>query len=98
MTSKGSTLRHIVLYEKVLEFPKRYAAPLLVILIFFYFIFTRSYQLESKLGFDHDQEKASEAAWALLIDKRPSLIGIETSTGGLFVGPLLNLTHAAFLY
>gem|GEM_PF-5295419 len=62
------------------------------------FLATRLYNFSNRLGFDHDQEKAAEAAWGIIVERQPSLIGIETSTGGVFAGPLLNWSHAVFMY
>ena len=57
--------------------------------IIFIFLFTRFYDLENRYSFDHDQEAAADAAWKFIVDKKPMLIGQETSVGGLFVGPFL---------
>lgn len=69
----------------------------LVLIVFVTFLFTRTYDLENKFGFDHDQEKAALAAWQLIKEKNFSLLGIETSTGGIFAGPALNWSHSIFL-
>src|SRR3989344_1837311 len=98
MTSKASTKSRTIpsnLFENILKATFPYA---LVFSIFFYFFITRFIGIESKFGFDHDQEKAAFAAWELIKKGKLSLIGIETSQGGLFAGPILNWTHAIFLY
>jgi len=71
-----------------MSFP-RAAFILLVGLISFTFIFTRLYNIENRYLFEHDQEKAAEASWKIINEKKPVLIGQETSVGGLFVGPYL---------
>ena len=53
------------------------------------FLLTRLYNLEGRFGFDYDQEKAAEAAWTIIKEKKLILIGQETSIGGLFVGPFI---------
>lgn len=48
--------------------------------------FTRLYHLEKYAGFDFDQELAANSAKRIL-DGKFTLIGQETSVGGIFVGP-----------
>ncbi len=80
-----------------LKKPSNCFKAILIICIFLFFLISRFYNIDSRFGFDHDQEKAAESAWNLIKDHRLSLIGIEASRGGIFAGPLLNWTHAVFL-
>ncbi len=85
--------------SQILNLPRKTNFSLLLLLaLLALFLTTRLYNFSDRLGFDHDQEKAAEAAWSLIINHKPTLIGIETSTGGIFAGPLLNWSHAIFLY
>lgn len=53
------------------------------------FLITRVYNLEDRFLFDHDQEVAANSAYNAIVDRQFTLIGQETSVGGLFVGPFL---------
>lgn len=62
------------------------------------FLLTRLYNFENRYGFDHDQEESANAAWRIIVEKRPMLIGQETSVGGLFVGPFLYWFQSLGMY
>lgn len=98
MISVESIHSKIIPSIKIQKTAGKFVPYAILLLIFAYYVVTRAYNLKDKFGFDHDQEEAAKAAWDLIYNHKLSLIGIETSTGGLFVGPLLNWTHTIFLY
>lgn len=63
------------------------------------FLFLRLFNFENRFNFDYDMEATANAAWSILVDKKISLIGQETSVRGLFTGPGLQWfqTTAMFL-
>lgn len=77
---------------------KRILFIILAALITLLFISTRLYNFANRFGFDHDQEEAANAAWRIVVEKKPMLIGQETSIGGLFVGPLLFWFQSLAMY
>ncbi len=59
------------------------------ILISVIFLAVRFYKLPYNFKFAYDSQFAAEAAWNMFQGKKLTLIGQETSLGGLFVGPFL---------
>lgn len=51
-------------------------------------VFLRSFKILETLGFGHDADLFSWIVKDILVDKHIRLIGQETSTAGIFVGPL----------
>jgi len=62
------------------------------------FLFTRLYKLPFRFGFNHDTEYSANYAYSVIIEKKISLIGQETSIGGLFVGPFLNWLQTIVMF
>lgn len=56
--------------------------------IIFLATFLRFYNLENKVGFNWDQEDTAFTLKKIIVDKKLTLIGTQTSEGGLFMGPL----------
>lgn len=77
---------------------KRISFIILAALITLLFLSTRLYNFANRFGFDHDQEETANAAWRIIVEKKPMLIGQETSVGGLFVGPLLFWFQSIAMY
>src|SRR5437870_8709612 len=73
---------------------QRFLFIFLAALVSFIFLTTRLYNFPNRFGFDHDQEMAANAAWKIFVERKPILIGQETSIGGLFVGPFLYYFQA----
>ena len=59
-----------------------------LILILLISSFFRFYNLTQKVGFEYDQEATAWAAKQLLVDHKPVLLGMKTSVGNIFIGPL----------
>src|SRR3972149_9770528 len=72
----------------------------ILILIISLGLFLRTWQFESRLAFDFDNEFFAWEAKKILVDKKLTLIGQEASTGGVFIGPLYTyistLAYALF--
>lgn len=77
----------------------KYKYQLLLTFALAVFLLTRLYNFPNRVSFDYDQQKAAEVAWQMIVDKKPTLLGIETSVGGLFTGPGLYYmqTFAMFI-
>ncbi|MCL4390463.1 MAG: glycosyltransferase family 39 protein [Patescibacteria group bacterium] len=56
----------------------------------------RFYQLQTRAGFDFDQETAAWWVRDLLVNHKFSLIGQEISVGGVFIGPAFYYLLAVF--
>lgn len=63
-----------------------------------FFLLTRLYNFPNRFTFDADQEQAAQAAWKIIIEHKLVLVGLETSRGGLFVGPLIYWMNAIALW
>lgn len=59
-------------------------------------IFVRFYNFPAWYGFDYDQEINAWIAKTIAINHHLVLIGPETSTGGMYVGPFFNYVIAIF--
>lgn len=77
---------------------KRILFVVLSALIVALFLITRLYNFPSRYAFDYDQQDAANAAWHIIVDKKPILIGQETSIGGLFIGPALYWFQSIAMY
>jgi len=77
---------------------KRTIFILLAAFIVSIFLYTRLHNFENRYSFDHDAEQTANAAWKIIVEKKPILIGQETSVGGLFVGPFLWWIQTAAMY
>lgn len=65
-----------------------------VILIFA--LLVRGYNFHSWFVFEYDQEINAQIAKAIIVDHKFTLIGPETSVGGMYVGPYYNYLIALF--
>ena len=70
----------------------------LIIIIIAVGMFLRSIQLEDRFSYGHDQDLASWFVKDVLINGHLRLIGQETSTQGIFIGPLYYYLLIPFLY
>ncbi len=77
---------------------KRILFVLLSALIVTLFLVTRLYDFPNRYSFDYDQQDGANAAWHIIVDKKPILIGQQTSVGGLFVGPALYWFESIAMY
>ena len=73
------------MYKKFTEFVKN---NWLVILIIAVGMFLRFYQLFDRFSYGHDQDLASWFVKDILVNHHFRLIGQETSTTGIFIGPI----------
>lgn len=71
---------------------------LLAFLLIFLSLFAKFWNFESWYGFDYDQEINALIAKRILYDGKHTLIGPETSTGGMFVGSYYNYIIAFFYW
>lgn len=87
------------IYTKILKAFKKDKRWFLIGLIFFFFVFLRFYDIESKSIFLYDQLDSAWAAKNIIIDHNYPLIGPANKLGsGLFVGPLYYYLIAVFYY
>src|SRR4030066_2390927 len=64
--------------------------------IFLLGIFLRFYQIKERFIFGHDHDLAFWIVKDVLLNKHFRLIGQETSTQGIFIGPLYYYLQAPF--
>lgn len=69
-----------------------------IIIIFLSAIFVRFYNFPVWLGFDYDQEINANIAKEIVVNHKLTLIGPETSVGGMYVGPIYNYISALFFF
>ncbi|MEK7565513.1 MAG: glycosyltransferase family 39 protein [Patescibacteria group bacterium] len=70
----------------------------LLILIILLGLFLRAYNLERLAVFDYDQETAAVWIKNLIIDHKFSLVGQETSVGGVYIAPFFYFLLAPFYF
>lgn len=57
-------------------------------------IFFRFWQLPERISFEADQETVAFMAKQLLVDHKPTLLGVITSSGNIFLGPFYYYLYA----
>lgn len=60
----------------------------LLLVIIFFGVFMRIYQYQERFGYAHDHDLASWIVKDIVIDRHLRLVGQETSSPGIFIGPL----------
>lgn len=70
---------------------------MILLLIFSLGVFLRFFELKSRFIYNHDHDLISWIVKDILIDKHLRLIGQETSTQGIFIGPLYYYLQIPFL-
>lgn len=76
-------------FKSLFTFPNLVLFGIIVLSVFF-----RFWELSARSGFDSDQEVAAWTAKQLLIDHKPTLLGVITSSGNIFLGPLYFYLYA----
>src|SRR3989337_4177798 len=69
---------------------------LVLLLILMLGLFLRTYQLRERFMYSHDQDLAGWFIKDVVIDKHMRLIGQETSTQGIFIGPFFYYLQIPF--
>lgn len=59
-------------------------------------LFLRGYKFESRLSFDFDNEFFAWEAKKILVDRKPTLVGQESSVMGVFIAPLYTYLSTLF--
>src|SRR5436190_2047930 len=72
----------------------KYTLLLLAILVFG--LFLRFWNFPNWFNFNFDQETQAWVVKSLVVDHKPNLIGLETSVGGMFIGPYFNYLLVPF--
>lgn len=104
MTSEASTRTDLFRYintfpasiHRLILSNKIISALLLVITMIF--LYTRLFDFPNRFGFAHDMEFAANTAWSAIVEKKITLIGQETSVGGLFVGPIFSYLQTLVMF
>lgn len=79
----------LALHKTIQKVKKERLFSALFLLVSILYFSTRMWNLPYRFGFDFDQELAARTAREIIINHNLTLIGQETSVGGLFVGPYL---------
>lgn len=83
--------------EKIRKFLKD-KNNIFLLLIFLIGFFLRVYKYEELFMYGHDQDLAGWIIKDIVVDKHPRLIGQETSTQGIFIGPLFYYLQIPFYF